>query len=243
MDLNRLRRGDQIAGAGGIVLLLAMVLFDWYGAGGETEVFGQRFDVSVGVSAFQAYGFLDILLFLIAIVAIGHAVLTATQRSPSVPVATSVITTVAGALGALLVLYRIVNQPGPNEIVDTRLGVFIGLLACAAIAYGGFLAMREEESPGIAHPEPEVRPAPAAGTGAAAEADAHPENRPPAPVQAPEAAPAAATAAAGAEAAAAPASPPPEAGNPAPPGEGTTEPPAAEEASGTGPGEEPRQDT
>ena len=71
------------------------------------------------------------------------------------------ITATLGAFTTLLVLYRILNQPGPNEFVAVELGAFLGFLSVLAVAAGGYLAMRDEawEEP----PMPtEVRPTPAA---------------------------------------------------------------------------------
>ena len=59
--------------------------------------------------------------------------------TPALPVAASVITTTLGALATLLVLYRILNQPGPNDFIEVKLGAFLGFLAVLAIAVGGFL--------------------------------------------------------------------------------------------------------
>jgi hypothetical protein len=210
MDVNRLRRGEKVAGIAGIALLIVLFL-RWYSVGGA---FGTNRDVSVGVNAWNSFGFLDFLLFLIALVAIAQAVLTATQGSPALPVAASVITTAAGGLGTLLVLYRIVNPPGPE--VNPSYGAFLGLIAVAGVAVGGFLAMREEGMPGIKPPEPEVRQAPPA------EGSAPPPPAPAPVAPSPEAAPAAAAAA----------PPPPAPTAPVPP-------PAAPEPLAPGPGQEP----
>ena len=160
MELTRLRPGELIAAAGGVALLVVMFL-DWYAAGGVTQVFQRDIEVSVGITAWEAFGFTDILLALGALTAIGLAVITATRRSPALPVAASVITTTVGALAMLLVLYRIVNQPGPNEFIEVKLPAFLGFLCVLAIAAGGWLSMRDEDWPD-APMETDVRPAPPA---------------------------------------------------------------------------------
>jgi hypothetical protein len=57
------------------------------------------------------------------------------------------------------VLYRLLNQPGPNEFVEAELGVFLGLLCALAIAAGGWRSMRDESWEGAPVPT-EVRPTP-----------------------------------------------------------------------------------
>ena len=170
MELSRLRPGELVAAAGGVALLAVMFL-DWYAAGGTTQVAGRDIDVSVGFTAWQAFGFTDIVLAIAALTAIGLAVVTATHSSPALPVAASVITATVGALATLLVLYRILNQPGPNEFIEVKLPAFLGFLCVLAIAAGGWHAVRDEQwraadlpvdvrptpPPEAAH-EPEVEP-------------------------------------------------------------------------------------
>jgi hypothetical protein len=160
VELSRLRAGELIAAAGGVALLVVMFL-DWYAAGGTTEVGGQDIEISVGFSAWEAFGITDILLALSALIAIGTAVITATRRSPALPVAGSVITSTAGGFATLLVLYRIVNQPGPNEFIEVKFPAFLGFLCALAIAAGGWRSMRDESWPDSPLPV-DVHPAPPA---------------------------------------------------------------------------------
>ena len=150
MEMSRLRHGELIAGAAGVVLLVVMYL-DWYAVVGFGEV---------SANAWQAFSVTDLILALTAIAGIAMAVLTASRRSPALPVAASVVTTALGALATLLVLYRILNQPGPNDFVEVKLGAFLGSLSVLAIAVGGFRSLRDEEGEGAPMPT-DVRPTPA----------------------------------------------------------------------------------
>jgi hypothetical protein len=148
--MGRLRDGDAIAGAGGLALILSLFL-DWYGLGAR----------ALGASAWEAFSVLDVVLVLLTLVPLGLVATQATRDSPSVPVAFSVFATVAGMLAALLILYRIVNQPGPNDVVTVELGAWVGLAASVAIAAGGWRSMRVETMPGVPLPPVEDLPAPA----------------------------------------------------------------------------------
>ena len=159
MELSRLRSGELIAAAGGVGLLLVMFL-DWYAAGGTTEVGGRDIEISVGFNAWQAFDVTDVLLALAALAALGLAILTASRRSPALPVAGTVVTTGLGMLATLLVFYRILNQPGPNEFVEVKFGAFLGFLCALAIAAGGLRAMRDESGEDAPMPT-DVRPTPA----------------------------------------------------------------------------------
>jgi drug/metabolite transporter (DMT)-like permease len=142
--MGRLRGGEWVAGAGGVALLASMFL-TWYS----------------GASAWQAFSVLDVVLALTALVPLALFVLQATRESPSLPVAFSVLTMLAGAIATLLILYRILNQPGPNDVVEVEPGAWIGLAAAAVTTAGGWRSLRVEEIPGVPLPPVEDLPAPA----------------------------------------------------------------------------------
>ena len=157
MDLSRLRRGELIAGAAGVVLFILMFL-NWFGIDEEgvadidvedaeelTEIaLSQDLSASatsLNLNAWESFGFIDIILLVTVAVAVGLAVATAVSRTVSLPIAASALTAGFGILATLLILYRLLDPPYE---LDRQFGVFLGLIAAAAIAYGGWLSMREE---------------------------------------------------------------------------------------------------
>lgn len=137
MDVNRLDRGMQIYGGAGLLLLISLFL-PWYGVSASLgSGFGK---ISVSASAWQALGFIDILLFLAAAVAIGAAVAIAMAKLPELPMPLGQIMLGVAVVAALLVLFRLVFVPGGDGagIVDVgrRVGVFIALIAAAGMVYG-----------------------------------------------------------------------------------------------------------
>ena len=118
--IGRLRVPDLVAGAGGFALVAALFLH-WYGLtlpGGRA--------LGPEVTGWQAFSVLDVVLALLALVPFALVVLQATRDSPALPVLFSVLTTVAGFVAAVLILYRIVNQPGPNDVVEVQAGAWLG---------------------------------------------------------------------------------------------------------------------
>ena len=149
MDTNRLRTGELIAGIAGVVLLIVMFL-SWYGAPDSVTAGGVTIDVDdaasdlgidTTVNAWQSFSFIDLVLFVTAVVAIGLAVATAMAQKVTLPVAASALTAGLGILSTLLIIYRILD---PVEDASRKFGIFIGLVAAAAIAYGGWRSMQEE---------------------------------------------------------------------------------------------------
>lgn len=151
MDFSRVRAGELLAGISGVALFIFM-FFSWFGV--ETPQIetpgGVQLDfatVDVGsLNAWEAFDFIDIALLLAVIAAVGLMVLSAAQSSVNLPVAASAITAALGIFATLLVLYRILDPPQLADGVDTtrKIGLFLGVIACAGIAVGGWLAMQEE---------------------------------------------------------------------------------------------------
>jgi hypothetical protein len=233
MDVNRLRTGELVAGIGGLALILIMFIFDWYGPPGAVQEIAAARDIDIGgANAWRIFDFTDIVLFVVALVGVGLAVLTALEQSPAMPVAGSVLTTAAGIIGSVWLFYRILNQPGPNDLIDVEIGAWLGLLATLAIAVGGWLSMREE---GVATAQPpqfgQTRPAPPPSP-APPPPQAPPAREPAPPPAPPQAAPPPPPAAPPPPQAPPQASPPPppqQPASPAPPQQPAAPPPAADQ--------------
>jgi len=150
MDISRLRTGERLAGAAGIALLVFM-FFDWFGIKASVG-FGGISGITEGGNAFQTLAFpIDFLILLGALAGIGLAFLAASQRSINLPVAASAITAALGILATALVLIKIIDPPGDGgELasvsidITRQLGVWLGLIASAGVAAGGWLSMKDE---------------------------------------------------------------------------------------------------
>ena len=171
METNRLRTGERIAAVAALALLIIMFL-PWFGLSEESATTqGEEFQegasveeleeagaeiqetfadvdedaTSVDFSAFESFGFIDIILLLAIAVAIGLAVARATARNVDLPVAASALTAGLGILAAVLILYRIIDPPSVSFLeYDREFGVFLGLLAALGIAFGGWRSMQQE---------------------------------------------------------------------------------------------------
>ncbi len=99
-------------------------------------------DDASNISAWDAFDVIKIVMLLTIIAAIALAAMTAMGSQVNMPVAMSAIVAGLGILTTLLVLYRLIDPPA--EGLDRSYGVFLGLIASAGIAYGGWRAMEEE---------------------------------------------------------------------------------------------------
>ena len=146
MDVNRLGRGEKIAAVSAIALLLIMFIFSWFGLDASGVDLG-------GANAWESFGLIDLILFITVVAAIGLAAMRANAQSVELPVSPAAIVAGLGILSVILVLFRIISPPdfgygdllelGGNE-VTRKIGVFLGLIASAGIAYGGYEAMQEQ---------------------------------------------------------------------------------------------------
>jgi uncharacterized membrane-anchored protein len=129
MDLRRLRSGELIAGASGLVLWVALFL-PWY-----ADEAGSR-------TGWQSLGALDVVLAVVGLAALAIPVLTAFYRAPAVPLAHECLTVLAGGLALLLVLIRVLNMP---DWADGREpGLWVALAATFGVMAGALVAMRDE---------------------------------------------------------------------------------------------------
>jgi hypothetical protein len=154
MDTSRLTTGDMIAGVGGIVLLISLFL-PWYGVSIDIA----NVSVSESATGWESLDFIDILLFLISIAAIGVVAARGAGQLPA-EVPAAVVLLGLGGLAVLLVLYRIVDIPAgdvPDEVdLSRKIGIFIGLIGAAAIAYGGWRTNTETPEAGVPARPPAV---------------------------------------------------------------------------------------
>lgn len=141
MDTSAVGRGEAVAGFAAVALLLIMFIFDWFGFGGAIDTGFGTIDVGGGFNAWESFGLIDIVLFLTIVAAIAVAAMAASGAGAGLPVAGSAVVTGLGGLSTILILYRILDTPGNS---GREIGVFLGLIAAAAITYGGWMAMQEE---------------------------------------------------------------------------------------------------
>jgi hypothetical protein len=224
-----------LAGASGLLLLLALFL-PWFGLNGRARVPGTGQVITTGrdnMNAWEAFSGIDVLLVLVAVLAIAVLVVAlVTTPPPELVAATGAV----AALGALLIVFRLIDVPdiAIDDAGDTtyetgrRIGAFLGLLATAGIAWGAGRVATAAPAPAKPAPAPApAKPAPAPAKPALAPT----ASAPPAPAKPAPASPAAAPARAESAPAApkpAPAGPAPTPTKPAPP-EPAPAPPAPRE--------------
>jgi hypothetical protein len=113
MDMSRMSQGQMVAAAGGVLLIISLFL-SW----GE------------GADAFDVFSGMDIIMLIIAIVAIVWGV--AAGMGTTTPPALSAM--LVGVLGVLVVGFTLGTD---LEAPDADIGAWLALVASLAIAWGG----------------------------------------------------------------------------------------------------------
>jgi len=168
----RLLRADAVAMIAALALLFVMAL-DWYGTtigdearrqerlaqpqggeGGQIEREVQKDARVIGEdaekNAWQLDGAIDrvILLGLLAtvVLAVGAAYLRAAARRFEPPLTPSALAAVTATVTALLIAYRIIQEPGFDERTVVKSGAPLSLVVLAVIALACRSALAEEEA-------------------------------------------------------------------------------------------------
>jgi len=117
----------MIAGAGGVLLFIFLFL-PWFGAG------------AAELSGWEGQSSTDIYLLITAAVAIVTALTAGAVVLPGSTM--NGATALLGAVGTILLLWLTVFDFPEGE--DRKIGLYLSLIAVAAIAYGGYSAARDE---------------------------------------------------------------------------------------------------
>ena len=149
--MRRLRPGEWVAGIGAAALF-GLLFADWFGP--------------IGRGGWASLGWLT-LACCCAAIAIGAWLWVATALGRSVPqqVAAGVLTATIGTLALPVLLARVVIfQPGPNAAASVEAAAYLGVVALALIAVGGWWSLKDErtDAPESAYTPPAPRPAPPA---------------------------------------------------------------------------------
>jgi hypothetical protein len=184
MASRKLGLGELLTAASGAVLLIALFALDWFSFVDATQQHSlKRFGVTEGsVPSLHSDGWSALpaprwaLLATCALCA--AAVVSALRASPRIAARVDLVLLVVAVTSAGLMVFRVLDPPGPNELATVEVGAYVGLAATLGAAGGAYLTIRglgtsvrgvwgdlEAESRGSparleAAPPPAVPPAP-----------------------------------------------------------------------------------
>jgi hypothetical protein len=130
VEPRRLSKGDWLAAAGGVAMLVALFL-PWYSASGQS------------VSAWESMAVDDVILAVAAVLVIAAAFVVGLRRLSSLSVAATSLAILPAAVGLVVTVYRLVS-PAPPIDVSLGVGAWLGLAATSAIAVGAWTGANDE---------------------------------------------------------------------------------------------------
>ena len=145
VDTARVTFGEMVAAAGGLALIVVMLL-PWFSVDAPGAI-------GLEGNAWEALGFIDVVIFFAAVAVIAIAVVKAAEPAAlqELPWPPANIALGAGGIAALLILFRLLSPP-ELEIGDftafdletnREIGVVLGLVAALGMLLGGWLQQRE----------------------------------------------------------------------------------------------------
>lgn len=140
MQGNRLSQGQLIAAIAAIALFIISFL-PWFSIGGSVSVAGTTIGGSVNRNMWEAENPLDVYLLIVMLVAIAPAALALMSGGADAPLA-PIATTLLAGVGTLLIFYQLFDHFGSGFSI--KIGLILGLIACGAIAVGGWMQMQED---------------------------------------------------------------------------------------------------
>ena len=161
MDPNRLSTGEKLLGGSALLLFILSFLGFW----AKVEVEGGGVGLTEKFNAWDGYGFLVKVSLLLALVAIALVGAKAANASLSIPWGTTYL----GVGGAALVFMLLALIVGPDESgsgsafgvrveISRGIGLFIGTLLAAGMAFGAWMHYSEGTTTSTAPPTPEAPP-------------------------------------------------------------------------------------
>jgi cytochrome bd-type quinol oxidase subunit 2 len=146
MDVSRVRVWEWLTGLAGAVLLVSLFL-PWYGAG------------QASANAWEAFTITDVVLALVALMALALPIIAAAQRTTAVPQAWTALIMLVVVPGILIALFRLLNLPG--EGLGREPGVWLGFAATIAVFAFDYRSMGDRSFPRAMRPRLDIATIPA----------------------------------------------------------------------------------
>lgn len=149
MRLRRLRAGELLALAGAIAACVALAL-DWYGTPGRGAL-----------NAWDTFGAAIVLLALAIAAALLLCAATLLERSPALPIAAAVWSTLFSIIATVAMIVRVLERP--DGASSAAAGAWLALGGAVAMLLGSWQSMRDERTECYEPPQVRPRQAPPAG--------------------------------------------------------------------------------
>jgi hypothetical protein len=143
VDVNRLSQGQMVAAVSAILLFIFSFL-PWFGVSGGIISGGGVVTASKDFNLWEIENPLDIFLLIVILVALLPTVMTLVGGGVEGGGLAGMATALLGGIGTLMIFYQLFDHDFFGVGFSTKIGFWLGLLACAGIAVGGYLSMQDD---------------------------------------------------------------------------------------------------
>jgi hypothetical protein len=142
LDANRLSQGQLVAAVSALLLFVISFL-PWFSVSGGVITGGGVAAASENFTLWQVENPLDVYLLIVILVALIPAVLAFAGAGGPGGMA-GLATALLGGIGTILIIYQLFDHDFFGFDFSTKVGFWLGLIACAGIAVGGYLSVQED---------------------------------------------------------------------------------------------------
>jgi hypothetical protein len=151
-------RGELVSATSAVLLLVTMFALAWFGVDG---IPGRTARLVYAENAWEGLTLVRWLLLVTIAVALGVPLLHFSQRSHGVRTETGLLVTLLGTVTSVTLIFRVlIVLPSSDQVVDQKLGAFLGTLCALGVAYGGLESLRDERLSASAPPAGRRTPEP-----------------------------------------------------------------------------------
>lgn len=148
----RLGVGEWLLGACSVLLLIDLFAATWFEYRPRFHATAAMLGQPVAANGWDSFTVIGPLALVVSVAGIAICGLTATRRSPALPVVvTTLLMPVSFVLGVLVAIRVLLDPPsvhllqaGAGNAIEARPGAYVGLALSVALFAGVFLAMRRE---------------------------------------------------------------------------------------------------
>lgn len=148
----RLTLGEWLLGAGSLLLLLDLFGLSWFAYLPRFHGLAVMLGQTPSANGWNTFTILGPLTLVVCVAGIAAAVLTATRRSPAVPVVIVTLLLPVSFVQAVLVAIRVLLdrpavhlvQAGGANVIEPRPGAYLGLALSVAVFVGVYLSLRRD---------------------------------------------------------------------------------------------------
>lgn len=148
----RLALGEWLLGISSLLLLVDLFGGTWFEYRPQYHAVATMLGQRTSANGWQAFELIGPLALIVCVLGVAICVLTATRRSPAVPVVMATLLAPVSFVLAILVAIRVLLDPpsvhlaqaGGANVIETGVGAYLGLVFCVAIFAGIYLSLRRD---------------------------------------------------------------------------------------------------